>query len=437
MSLDEVNSSAEQQQSRGVSRRFLLGAGAGVAGAAALGALAPSAAAAPPSGGSSPAGGGHGGDNGGRIVPRNRFGVQHWSVRDATVRLDRSVSGYLGGRSFLKDPTDRGPLRPLPGGFEPVFDLLASAGYQGFEFFQYTQGPNGAITTKQIRAALDRAGLVSAGTHTGALPQMIDPTYRNSQIEIAHILGHRMIGGAQDAFPGTNGNPPSGLLADWQLAAHNANMVGEALHAAGLRYFFHPEDNWWMFFKDPAHPELDRVHRIDWFTHHTDPRYVFFEPDTMHTLAGRAKYPDPVDGRLFDVNAWYGRLTQTHRMIAWHIKDAVRITPMVAPGQSPFSQTVNRPGFFANPDVVYVGEGSIGKGYPVDPDPEVLGFREQLTLFPVTADPGWYHNESDGSVGPASDPGRSLRWAKVSAPYTLDLRRSKLDHCTVNSMRYS
>ena len=45
------------------------------------------------------------------------------------------------------------------------------------------------------------------------------------------------------------------------------------------------------------------MHRIDWFTDNTDPRLVYFEPDLMHTLAGRARFPDPVDGSLFDVNA--------------------------------------------------------------------------------------------------------------------------------------
>ena len=29
----------------------------------------------------------------------------------------------------------------------------------------------------------------------------------------------------------------------------------------------------------------------------------------------------------------------------------------------------------AGPDVIYAGEGSIGQGYPVDPDPAVVGYR--------------------------------------------------------------
>ena len=115
---------------------------------------------------------------------------------------------------------------------------------------------------------------------------------------------------AWSAPPATRRTRRSGTLAAWQRYAEQANTVGAAFRAAGIKYFFHPEQDWFRFFDDPAHPELDRVHRIDWFTDNTDPKLVFFEPDTMHTLAGRGRFPDPVDGRLFDVNAWYGRLAR-------------------------------------------------------------------------------------------------------------------------------
>ena len=39
--------------------------------------------------------------------------------------------------------------------------------------------------------------------------------------------------------------------------------------------------------------------------------------------------------------------------------------------------------------------------------------------------PKWFHAESDSGPGPAAlDPGRSMRWAKVSAAYLLDLREA-------------
>ena len=150
----------------------------------------------------------------------------------------------------------------------------------------------------------------------------------------------------------------------------------------------------------------------------------------MHTLAGRARFPDPVDGRLFDVDAWYGRLAASRRIIAWHVKDADRVLPLPAPGVNPFTQTRLRAGFPLNggSDVVYVGEGSIGQGYPVDPDPQVHGFAETFSRFRLSA-PGWFDTESDNGPGPGSDPGRSLRWAKVSAAYMRDLRADRHDRC--------
>jgi sugar phosphate isomerase/epimerase len=389
-----------------IDRRKFIGVAAGAAGAAAVGPLTPEVS----------LGRDRGRRRRGRLVPRDRLGLQQWSIRDAITRLDGSVSGYLGGPGFPDDPTDLGPLVPLPGGFASVFTYLASVGYRGFEFFSFDQGPNGPITDQQIRAALDAAGMVAAGSHTGGLQQMVDPAYRQAQIERARVLGYRMIGTA-----GNPANPTLGTLAAWEGYAQQANTVGAALRAVGIKYFFHPEQDWFRFFDDPAHPELSRVHRIDWFTDNTDRRYVFFEPDTMHTLAGRARFPDPVDGSLFDVNGWYGRLAAQRRLIAWHVKDADRI-PLPPAGTNPFSQTHVRPLFPLNNsvDVVYVGEGSIGKGYPCDIDPAVLGFPEMFRRYRLSP-PGWFHTESDNGPGPATDPGRSLRWAKVSAQYMLSL----------------
>jgi sugar phosphate isomerase/epimerase len=398
---------------RRIDRRTFMGAAAGAAGAAAVGPFGSSAAFAHDKGG----------HHGGRGVPRKRIGLQQGSIRDSITRLDGSVSGYLGGPDFPYDPTDLGPLVPLPGGFASVFRYLASVGYRGFEFFSFNQGPNGAITDQQLRAALDSAGMVAAGTHTGGLQQMVDPVYRQGQIDRARILGYRMIGTA-----GNPANPTLGTLAAWQGYAQQANEVGAALRAVGIKYFFHPEQDWFRFFADPAHPELNRVHRIDWFTDNTDRRLVFFEPDTMHTLAGRARFPDPVDGSLFDVNGWYRRLASERRLIAWHIKDADRI-PLPAAGTNPFTQEHVRPRFPLNGgvDVVYVGEGSVGKGYPCDIDPEVLGFPEMFRRYRLS-DPGWFHAESDAGPGPATDPGRSLRWAKVSAAYLRSLKRDRHGH---------
>jgi sugar phosphate isomerase/epimerase len=393
-------------EARRIERRTFIGAAVGAAGATALGPWGPDLSLGQTRASE-------------QIVPKNRLGLQQFAIRDSITRLNNSLTGHLGGPNFPADASDIGPAVTLPGGFAAVFERLAAVGYRGFEFFSFSQGANGPITSEQIRAALDAAGLKAAGTHTGGLQAMLFPANLQAQIDLAGILGYRMVGTA-----GNPANPTLGTLDAWKQYAEQAHTVGAAFRAADIKYFFHPEQDWFRFFADPAHPELDRVHRIDWFTDNTDPSLVFFEPDTMHTLAGRARFPDPVDGRLFDVNAWYGKLDAQKRLIAWHAKDADRTIPPPPPPTNPFTQTRLRPGFPLNSgiDVVYVGEGSIGRGYPVDPDPEVIGFQDQFARFELSP-PRWFHNESDSGPGPAAtDPGRSLRWAKVSAEYMLALR---------------
>ena len=92
----------DESMSQGMSRRRLLGAGAGMVGAAALGA-SPAAASG---GGDGHGHGHHDRGRGGRLVPRDRLGVQQWSVRDATPRL-----GPLGQRLSGRPRLPRGPDR--------------------------------------------------------------------------------------------------------------------------------------------------------------------------------------------------------------------------------------------------------------------------------------------------------------------------------------
>src|SRR3954451_13076457 len=126
-----------------IDRRKFLGAAAGVAGAAALGTWSPWAQSRP------------NGPNG-PIVTRQTLGIQHFSVRDATGRVPstdpNAVKGYLGGPNFPEDPTDLGPLVPLPGGFQEVFAYLGSVGITGFEFYDYGQfGMTGGYPTGDAR----------------------------------------------------------------------------------------------------------------------------------------------------------------------------------------------------------------------------------------------------------------------------------------------
>ena len=291
-----------------------------------------------------------------RLVPPGKLGIQHFSVRDAITR--RSIAsnvaagltptrGYLGGPNFPADPTDLGPLVDLPGGFAETFEYLAGLGYRGFEFFQFTQNAielGRQPTHAEIRTYLDNAGLASFGTHTGGLGSSLTGTGGNSlynpttgglsaggqtQLDIAAALGHTMIGTAGD--PTNQSTLANGATtAGWTEMAHRANVIGQVLADNGLRWYWHTEQNGWQFFTTPG---LERTHRIDWWTANTDPRLVFFEPDVLHSLAGRARFPDPVDGSRWDALGFWK--ANSHRLVGWHIKDGNRLVPAPAPTAEP------------------------------------------------------------------------------------------------------
>src|SRR4051794_38203343 len=221
-------------------RRRFLGGAAGLAGAAALASWTPRALSKP------------GGPNA-PIVYKDTLVAQHFSVRDAITRVPSTnaspVMGYLGGPTFPEDPTDLGPLVPLPGGYQEVFNFLGQAGYGGFEFFQYTQNAaaNGGANPSNatIRGFLDAAGLKSTGTHTGGLGMFNAATGQlttagQTQLAIADALGHRMIGTAGDPVTGNAAN----TLAGWQAATDAYSRMGQLfLDTYGIKCYLHPEQN--------------------------------------------------------------------------------------------------------------------------------------------------------------------------------------------------
>jgi sugar phosphate isomerase/epimerase len=399
-----------------------------------------------------------GSGGGERLVPPGKLSIQQFSIRDAITRRSIANSrangltptmGYLGGPNFPQDPTDLGPLVPLPGGFREVFQYLGSLEYRGIEFFSFAQNVNELgrqPTIAEIRSYLDEAGISSTGTHTGGLGVMYDPATGGlsangqTQLDIAAALGHTMIGTAGDPSGRAtlSDNPANPNQIGWQEAARRANVVGQILADRGLHWYWHPEQNAFQFFNDPDHPELSQVHRIDWFAEHTHAGLVFFEPDIFHAYSGRARFPaagwspsNPYDpSKLWDAFGFW--TSNAHRLVAWHIKDGTRLVPQPLPPVNPFTQVVTRPptfapGGLANNDALYTGEGSIGKGYPVDPDPGVVGFKK---LFDEVAVKGakFYIVESDNAIGPAADPGRSLRHAKLGIEYLLGLRAGPNAH---------
>ena len=119
-------------EQRRLSRRGFVGATAGAAAAATLG--------APPALGHDNRGGG----GRGRLLPRRNIGIQLFTIRDQVASL----------------------------GFEEVFRRLSDIGYREIEFAGYTaQGRR--WSNQELRRLLRRYGLRGIGSHIGytAVPQ--------------------------------------------------------------------------------------------------------------------------------------------------------------------------------------------------------------------------------------------------------------------------
>ena len=155
--------------SRTMSRRQFVRAGAGVAALTYVGGVSNAFGGGFTAIGLAP--GGHP-----TILP-HLLGVQHFSVRDATARLEHRLEHAAGSGAddgpprrpdYPADPTDLGPLVPLPGGFAEVFEYLASVGVAASSSSsrRRTSDELGRQpTAAEIRSYLDNARPRAQGTH--------------------------------------------------------------------------------------------------------------------------------------------------------------------------------------------------------------------------------------------------------------------------------
>jgi sugar phosphate isomerase/epimerase len=434
--------------SKKISRRQFVGGAVGVAAAASLGGAAAAVGRSA---------------KGKPTVPPGLLGVQQFSVRDATARLSIASSnrlgvaptmGYLGGPNYPDDPTDLGPLVPLPGGYAEVFEYLASVGIRGFEFFQVTQNVNELgrqPTAAEIRQYLDDAGLKATGTHqfglgnldvaTGELlaanPSGSPTAAGENLFSFLQTLGMDTMGFSGNlsglSILGNTVNPVTGAITyGFADRATHANRIGEILQSRGVKYFYHPEQDNYRFFADPAHPELDTVHRIQWVMANTDPALFGWEIDILHNWSGRVRFLNATTHEP-DISVWALAQAEKRRVMGWHIKDGFRNTAQRGTwvggppesGGSPYFQTFLRTPTFT--DTIVSGEGDLGAGPgPSHPnaDPDCPGFKYMFEN--LGGHQRLYLIESDSGPGPttgaAADPGRSLRHAKASAAELLSWR---------------
>ena len=109
-------------------------------------------------------------------------------------------------------------------------------------------------------------------------------------------------------------NPVTGVRTfGFRSRAEHANRIGEILQSRGVKYFYHPEQDNYRFFNDPAHPELDTVHRIQWVMDNTDPQLFGWEIDILHNWSGRVRFLSATTHQP-DISVWELAQAQNRRV---------------------------------------------------------------------------------------------------------------------------
>jgi sugar phosphate isomerase/epimerase len=429
---------------RKISRRRFV-AGAGVTAAAALTPLGPSVFAASPAGAA-----------GGRLIPSDKQGTITFTQRDVPGRVGIAASaalgvaptmGYLGGPDFPDDPTDLGPLVPLPGGWRELLEFLANAGYHQIEFAGYGQNaanpggaaPNpapGGVVTAESRAAylaygqvlrgfLDEFGLEAIGNH-GFIPStwpgpnsaggaMSTADYDRFQLELdfASVLGMPYMGTGNDPTSANNRN-----IEPWTIAAEKWDALNGLSLQWGIHLYPHNHSPAYNFLQDgplvtvtqdrltgaPIEPTVVRGESGKRLMQHyldaTDPELCVVEMDIFwaHVAQHQHRWRYDWEGNrvedIFDPLATVAQ--QTKRYALFHAKDGDR--------------TAQPPG--------------VGNGYDMIPFGDPRSDIDFQNFFSNMGARG-YHNpnyEQDNAPGGAADPGQSLRFSRISGQNMQNLR---------------
>jgi sugar phosphate isomerase/epimerase len=288
-----------------VSRRGLIGAAIGTGAAAAL---TPSVALGH---------GGGGGGGGGNRVPRNRRGIQLYTLR-------RLTPNQAGARNVLR--------------------ALGRMGYTEVQKFQ-TYG----WTVEQFKRELDRAGLRCPSGHDGpGFPGDPDTDAYRETLEYAAELGQEQTGLAW--FPSTTEMPYTSEDT-WHALAEHLNTAGEiARREFGLQFFYHNHDFEFLnrFNDRPAY---------DILLAETSRRWVKFELDLFWITEGGG-------------NGVSYLSADPGRYVSYHVKDHVWGDRPDAPDWEDAG-----PGMLDFPDLFDAGDGRNGqhdKHYFIEHDDPTL-----------------------------------------------------------------
>ncbi len=425
-----------------LSRRTMLRLGVGGAAAVALAPLGPVSAFAVPKPGTA----------NGRLIPKERVGTITYTQRDVPGRLGIAsgspTMGWLGGANFPADPTDLGPLVPLPGGWKELFEYFAKVGIEQVEFAGYGQNANnpggaapnpvvgGAVTAasaaaylayaRTLRGFLDDNGLEAIGNHgfipgtwdgpssAGATMTQLDRDRFNVELEFGAILGTPYLGTGSDPTSANNRNVEA-----WTIAGEKWTALNEiSVNQFGIHMYTHNHSPAYNFLQDgplvtvtqdrvtgaPIAPTQVRAESGKRLMQHyldvTDPNLVVVEMDIYwaHVAQHQHRWRYDVNGQrvedIFDPLETVAK--QTHRYPLYHAKDGDRTSDPLG----------------------------VGNGYTMVPFGDPTADIDYATFLRGQGAKG-SHNpnyEQDNAPGGAADPGRSLRFTAISAANMNGLR---------------
>ncbi|GAA1875070.1 sugar phosphate isomerase/epimerase family protein [Asanoa iriomotensis] len=393
---------------------------------------------------------------GGRLIPPGKTGTITYTQRDVPTRVGIAASaalgvaptmGYLGGPDFPNDPTDLGPLVPLPGGWRELLEFLAKAGFKQIEFAGYGQNaanpggaaPNpapGGVVTAASRAAyiayantlrgfLDEFDLEAIGNH-GFIPNtwpgpssaggvMTINDYERFQLELefASVLGMPYMGTGSDPTSANNRN-----IEPWTVAGEKWDALNRLSTQWGIQLYPHNHAPAYHFLQDgpmvtvtqdrvtgaPIAPTVVRGESGKRLMQHyldvTDPALCVVEMDVFwaHVAQHQHRWRYDWEGNrvedIFDPMATVAK--QTKRYALFHAKDGDRTADPVG----------------------------VGNGYNMVPfgdprsDIDYQGFMSGMGAK-------GFHNpnyEQDNAPGGSADPGQSLRFSIISANGMSNLR---------------
>jgi hypothetical protein len=424
-----------------LSRRRLLQAGAGAAAATALAGLPVTAFAAPKAG-----------TGNGRLIPAGKVGTITFTQRDVPGRVGIAAAaanpalsvtmGYLGGDNFPEDPTDLGPLVPLPGGWRELFEYLANAGFSQIEFAGYGQNANnpggaapnpapGGVTTPESRAAylayartlrgfLDEFGLEAIGNH-GFIPNtwfgpnsaggtMSENDYNRFQteLEFASILGMPYMGTGSDPTSANNRN-----IEPWTVAGEKWEALNTlALNDWGIRIYPHNHSPAYNFLQDGPMVTVT----VDRITGDPLPAPIQVRGESGKRLM--EYYLEITDPELchIELDIYWAHVAQhQHRWYFDH--NGQRQEKIFEPVKLVQAQPIRFPLYHAKDGDSTGQPVGVGNGYTMIPFGDPRSDIDFKTFFQNQGARG-YHNpnyEQDNAPGGGADPGQSLRMSSISA----------------------